>query len=52
MVSYDCVPHEGIWCDGGSYGCVLRAPGVMGEAVGGSLVRCVHLGGSMSRKPE
>ena len=53
MGSYGCVPHEGIWCDGGKCVCVLRASGVMweamvvcllrasdvmGEAVGGSLV--------------
>ena len=31
---------------------MLRVSGVMWVAVGGSLVRCVHLGGSMSRKPE
>ena len=30
---------EGIWCDGGSYGCVLRASGVMGEAMVVCLMR-------------
>ena len=31
--SYGCVPHEGIWCDGGRRVCVLRASGVMGVGV-------------------
>ena len=39
MGSYGCVPHEGIWCDGGKCVCVLRASGVMGEAMVVCLMR-------------
>ena len=40
---YSCVPHEGIWCDGSKYGCVLRASGVMGEAVVVCLMRAAGI---------
>ena len=33
------MPHEGIWCDRSKCGCVLRASGVMGEAVVVCLMR-------------
>ena len=45
-----CLCAEGIWCDGGRCVCVLRVSGVMW--VTGVNVCCVHLGGSVSRKPE
>ena len=34
-----CLCAEGIWCDGGSCCCVLRASGVMGEAMVVCLMR-------------
>ena len=47
-----CVCAEGIWYDGGRCVSVLRVSGVMWVTAGGSLVGCVHLGGSVSREPE
>ena len=51
-----CLCAEGIWCDGGKCVCVLRAAGVMGEAMVvcfmracGCVLRALCDGGSCRR---
>ena len=45
------MPHEGIWCDGGSCDFVLSASGVMGEATVVCLRGISCDGGSFSCVP-